>query len=84
MDAYIRISQGMLHAVPSSLPSSMTAGVRKAWSDVIGRSVMAATLILDTKRGMLDMMTESTYRTERGNRPEFGEEILGIARQLAG
>ncbi|KAF2501324.1 hypothetical protein BU16DRAFT_555819 [Lophium mytilinum] len=52
------------------------------YSDVIGRCVMAQQLILDTKPGMLDMMTESVYPEQKGRHPKFGEEILGLARGL--
>ncbi|KAF2815288.1 uncharacterized protein BDZ99DRAFT_516024 [Mytilinidion resinicola] len=52
------------------------------YADVIGRCVMAQQLILDTKPGMLDMMTEMTYPEQKGRHPRFGEEILGLARGL--
>jgi hypothetical protein len=52
------------------------------YMDVLGRSFMASQLILDTKPGTLDMMTETTYPEQRGQHPQFGEEILQLAREL--
>lgn len=50
--------------------------------DVVGRSFFAGMLMLDIKEGALDMMTESTYPDQAGQHPDFGEEILAIARTL--
>jgi hypothetical protein len=55
---------------------------QKAWQEVKGRILFAKQLILDTKPGMLDKMTEATYPEQKGEHPEFGEEILELARQL--
>jgi len=52
------------------------------FEDVIGRNFMAKQLILDTKPGALDKMTESTYPEQKGRHPKFGEEILALARDL--
>jgi len=60
----------------------MPANQKNSWIEVMGRAHMSAQLILDTQPGMLDQMTESTYPGEMGKHPEFGEEILGIARGL--
>ncbi|OCL01330.1 hypothetical protein AOQ84DRAFT_350832 [Glonium stellatum] len=57
-------------------------GSKKAWEEVIGRISMAKELLLDTKPGMLHMMTEATYPEQKGKHPEFGEEILELARRL--
>ena len=54
----------------------------EAWSDVVGRSQMIKMLILDTNKGALDKMMESTYPDQGGRHPDFGEEILEIARSL--
>lgn len=43
---------------------------------------MAKQLILDTKPGMLDMMTESTDPEQKGKHPAFEVEILALAREL--
>ncbi len=53
------------------------------WQDVIGRSVVAGDLILDTNRGMLDMMVDSTYPGQPGPRPVIGEDIKAVARKLS-
>lgn len=57
-------------------------GEKEAWDDAIGRTVMAQGLILDTTKGALDRMTESTYPDQMGRHPEFGEEILELAKHL--
>lgn len=54
----------------------------ETWEDAIGRTFLAQQLILDTKKGMLDMMTESTYPDQKGKHPDFGEEILELAKHL--
>ena len=43
---------------------------------------MAKDLILDTNKGMLDMMMESTYPGQTGEPPTFGDEVLAVAREL--
>ncbi|KAL9580030.1 MAG: hypothetical protein Q9212_004735 [Teloschistes hypoglaucus] len=55
---------------------------KEAWDDAIGRTVMAQGLILDTSKGTLDKMTESNYPDQKGRHPEFGEEILELAKHL--
>ena len=60
----------------------MSKEQRETWNDCIGRSVLSQQLILDTKPGMLDAMTESTYPNQAGGAPAFGEEILALAREL--
>ena len=50
----------------------------------MGRSFYAAVLILDDKPGMLDLMVESAYPGYNPTKPEFGEEILGVCREIAG
>jgi hypothetical protein len=57
-------------------------GARGKFADVLARNVMAKQLILDTKPGTLDRMTESTYPEQKGRHPQFGEEILALAREL--
>lgn len=72
----------MLYALPPSLPKNMSKPQKEAWSDVIGRNVLARELMLDSKPGMLDSMTEATYPEQKGQHPGFGEEILAMAREL--
>ncbi|KAL9030452.1 MAG: hypothetical protein Q9196_001436 [Gyalolechia fulgens] len=55
---------------------------KEAWQDAVGRASFAKMLILDTQPGMLDMMTERAYPAQGGKHPEFGEEILELARHL--
>jgi len=57
-------------------------GVGGKFGEVLGRNFMAKQLILDTKPGTLDRMTESTYPEQKGRHPAFGEEILALAREL--
>ncbi len=55
-----------------------------AWNDVRGRAVYAGMLITDRMKGVLNMMTESTYPGQKGQHPEFGEEILKLAGEMCG
>ena len=64
--------------MPPNLPASMSAKEKAAWSDVTGRTIMAANLILDTNPGMLDMMVQAPSSKEA----DFGPEILGIAKEI--
>lgn len=54
------------------------------WNDVRGRSVYAGMLITNKMKGALDMMTEATYPGQKGQHPEFGEEILKLGGELCG
>ena len=54
------------------------------WDDVRGRAVYAGMLIANKMEGALDMMTESTYPGQKGQHPEFGEEILKLAGKMCG
>ncbi|KAF2841952.1 hypothetical protein M501DRAFT_1054704 [Patellaria atrata CBS 101060] len=54
------------------------------FNDCIGRTVMAQQLILDTKPGMLDMMTESTYSEQKSRHLAFGGEIVRLVEELMG
>ena len=74
----------MLYQVPptSAFSPQSTPQDREAWSDVVGRSVMAAELLLDSKPGMLDMMVGSTYPGQAGAHPVIGEDVLAAARKL--
>jgi hypothetical protein len=70
-----------LYRIPPGAPLN---GGNEQWTDVIGRSVMAGKLLLDTDPGMLDMMVESTYPGQPGDRPVIGEDIKALARKLTG
>jgi hypothetical protein len=74
---------GMLYKIDPALPLR-TSREKEAWSDIVGRSVMGAGLLLDEKPGMLDMMVESTYPNQSGPRPVIGEDLLESARKLKG
>ena len=71
----------MLYQVPPDAPYS-TPAEKEAWSDVVGRSVMGAELLLDSKPGMLDMLAESAYPAQPGDRPVIGDDVLAAARKL--
>lgn len=55
---------------------------KESWTDVTGRAKFPGQLLLDTQPGMVDQMTEMTYPDQQGKHPEFGEEILALAREL--
>ncbi|KAI9656913.1 MAG: hypothetical protein M1821_003552 [Bathelium mastoideum] len=78
---FIARTMSMLSDVEPSL-QRMGKEEEEAWTDVIGRSVMAQQLILDTKPGMLDLMVSATYPGQAGPTPQFGDEIVALARQL--
>jgi hypothetical protein len=69
---------GSLFRLNPELPN----GITDPMQDVVGRTTMASNLILDTQKGMLDGMTESTYPEQKGKHPAFGEEILQLARDM--
>ncbi|KAJ4355448.1 uncharacterized protein N0V89_003464 [Didymosphaeria variabile] len=69
---------GQLFRMDPELPNGIT---QEMW-DVIGRTTMAANLILDSQKGMLDEMTELQYPEQKGRHPAFGEEILQLARDM--
>jgi hypothetical protein len=61
----------------------MPDGISKGMMDVVTRTVMASTLIInESKPGMLDEMTESLYPEQRGKHPRFGDEIVQLARDM--
>lgn len=73
----------MLYKVDPTL-EDLSEEENESWNDVRGRSVYAGMLITDQMKGALDMMTESTYPGQKGQHPEFGEEILKLAREICG
>lgn len=75
--------QGMLYNVDPTL-QDLSEEENEKWNDARGRSVYAGMLITDQMKGALDMMTESTYPGQKGKHPEFGEEILKLAREMCG
>ncbi|KAL6718314.1 hypothetical protein ACLMJK_004403 [Lecanora helva] len=71
-----------LYQIDPSLSDDMPKQQKEEWTDVQGRATMAAMLILDVKSGMLDMQVQAAYPGMKGEKVEFGEEILGIAREI--
>ena len=61
---------------------SLSKQEKEKWEDAKGRTTFTKSLILDTTPGMLNMMTEATYPEQKGGHPDFGEEILELARHL--
>lgn len=55
---------------------------KETWEDAVGRATFAKMLIHDNKHGALNMITEAAYPDQSGQHPEFGEEILELARHL--
>lgn len=73
----------MLYNVDPTL-KDLSEKENEDWNDVGGRAVYAGMLITNQMKGALDMMTESTYPGQKGQHPEFGEEILKLAGELCG
>ena len=73
----------MLYNVDPTL-SNLSRKENEEWNDVRGRAMYAGMLITNQMKGALDMMTESTYPGQKGQHPEFGEEILQLAEELCG
>ncbi|KAL8840759.1 MAG: hypothetical protein Q9170_001197 [Blastenia crenularia] len=61
---------------------NLSKEAQEMWLDAVGRATFTKMLILDTKPGTLNIMTETAYPDQRGQNPEFGEEILELARHL--
>ena len=59
----------------------MSAKEKEVWSDVTGRSVMAANLILKTNPGMFNMLVQNPEPNTDGD-VDFGAEILAIAGEI--
>ncbi|KAL9003364.1 MAG: hypothetical protein Q9188_003758 [Gyalolechia gomerana] len=76
-----KVSTGFMYNVNPTL-QNLSKKEKETWQDAVGRASFAKMLILDTQPGMLDMMTETTYPDQSGKHPEFGEEILELARHL--
>ena len=62
----------MLYNVDPSL-EDMSEAEQEKWNDVRGRAMYAGMLITNQLEGALDLMTEATYRGQKGMHPEFGE-----------
>ena len=60
----------------------MTEMEKQAFTDVLSRSVMIYSLILDEQPGALNTMVEMSCPGNAGNHPDFGENILEEARKL--
>lgn len=54
----------------------------EAWDDVRSRSLLACSLILDERPGMLKMMVEGTYPGQANPVPDMGEEVLQATKDL--
>lgn len=67
--------------VPLSL-EDLTDAENERYFDIMGRTFLIKQLLLDTRPGLLETMTESTYPDQKGNHPELGNEILDAARAL--
>ena len=76
-------SQGMLYDIDPTL-SNLSGKENEDWNDVRGRAVFAGMLITNQMKGALDMMTESAYPGQKGQHPEFGEEIWKLAGEMCG
>lgn len=76
--------QGLLYnKVHPGLPKDMSKQEAEAWEDVVGRTFFSGKLILDDKPGLLNEMVEMAYPDQNGKHPEFGEEVLALARALS-
>ena len=73
----------MLYHVDPTL-SNLSGKENEGWNDVRGRAIYAGMLITNQMKGALDMMTESAYPGQKGQHPEFGEEILKLAEEMCG
>ena len=79
---FVGITLGMLYQIPPSSPRTREHQ-KEIWNDVLSRNSMAAELLLDSQRGMLDMMVDSSYPAQqRGSRPEIGDDVKEAARKL--
>ena len=73
----------MLYNVDPTL-SELSGEENEKSNDVSGRAVYAGMLITNRLEGALDIMTESTYPGQKGQHPEFGEDILKLAGEMCG
>ncbi len=55
---------------------NLSSGEKETWQDAQGRALFSSMLILDEMPGALNQMTEQAYPGQRGQHPEFGDEIL--------
>ena len=82
-DSLINV-QGYLYNIPPSL-QNLAEKQKETWEEATGRAAFSKALITDQMPGMLDQLMESTYPGQNaGTPPDFGEEILEIARRLDG
>ena len=73
----------MLYNIDPTL-SNLSAEETEEWNDVSGRAIYAGMLITNQMEGALEMMTESAYPGQKGQHPEFSEEILKLAGEMCG
>ena len=74
-------AQSMLYNTDPTL-EGLSAKEEEKWDDVRGRANYAGMLITNQLKGALDMMTEYAYPGQKGQHPEFGEEILKLAGEM--
>ncbi|KAL9604639.1 MAG: hypothetical protein Q9219_000359 [cf. Caloplaca sp. 3 TL-2023] len=72
---------GLMYTVNPTI-QKLSEEEKEVWEDAVGRGTFAKMLILDIALGMLNQMTESAYPDQSGQHPEFGEEIMELARHL--
>lgn len=73
--------QGYVYKVDPSL-KDLSASETEMWEDATGRTFFTKMLIMDTNKGALDQMVESSYGKQAAQPPKFGEEIMEMARSL--
>ncbi|TKA78483.1 hypothetical protein B0A49_01473 [Cryomyces minteri] len=74
---------GMLYAVDPSVQRLSTAK-KELWEGAQGRASFSGMLITNALPGALNEMTEAAYPDQEGAHPEFGDDIIAIARRLSG
>ncbi|KAK4694723.1 hypothetical protein P7C71_g2908, partial [Lecanoromycetidae sp. Uapishka_2] len=72
---------GYLFMIDPSL-QNLHPRANEIWEDARGRAMYSSILILDKKPGSLNQMMAAAWPDQRGEPPEFGEEIMEIARRL--
>ena len=74
------------YRIPPNL-QDLTADEQANWNDAVSRSVLTASLILDTVPGRLDDLVDRAYPGQTGElpfgqRPVMSNEIKEVARRL--
>ena len=71
----------MLYSIDPEL-RGLSKQDKSVWEDATGRAAFSKMLILDEMPGMLNQMTESTYPGQAGRHPDFGKDVLDLARTM--